>query len=101
MFPFLNEAIWKVINNSLPAVSFTNNFKNCTQVYLNNRILDTVSTCWFSDYFSTWGYLWVCWILYCHTLYWKIYLGKFFYSQVALSTCSSSLHAPPTSAACC
>lgn len=53
MFQFLIEAIWEVINNSVPAVSFTINFKNCTEGYLNNRILDRVSTCWFNDYLST------------------------------------------------
>lgn len=74
MFQFLIEAIWEVINNSVPAVSFTINFKNCTEGYLNNRILDRVSTCWFNDYLSTWGYLCICWISYCHTLYWIIYL---------------------------
>lgn len=41
MFPFVIEAIWEVINYYLPAVPFTINFKNCTPVYLNNRILDT------------------------------------------------------------
>lgn len=40
-FPFLIEAIWEVINNYLPAVPFTINFKNRTHVYLNNGILDT------------------------------------------------------------